>query len=77
MVYGNSRIAAVHYTGPYGAGSADAQLVYMAFPFETINRPEDRAELMKKVLEYFDLVTRVRRLGEAPRRRVPSGGGGD
>ncbi len=64
LMYDNSRIAAVHYTGPYGVGNPDAQLVYLAFPFETINEPEDRAALMKSALEYFGISTAVRRLDD-------------
>jgi hypothetical protein len=67
----------VHYSGPYGAGNPRAQLVYLAFPFETINLAEDRADLMLRVLEYFELLTRVRRVGDAPGRRIPIGGGGE
>jgi hypothetical protein len=75
MTYDNSRIAAVSYTGPYGDGGPVAQLVYLAFPFETINRAEDRADLMQRVLEHFGLVIRVRRFDDPPGRRIPSGAG--
>ncbi|MEN8163144.1 MAG: hypothetical protein ABFS37_03365, partial [Acidobacteriota bacterium] len=54
LVYDNSRIAAVSFSGAYGAGNPDAQLVYLAFPFETINQPEDRAALIKRILSFFD-----------------------
>ena len=63
------------YTGPYADGGAVAQLVYLAFPFETVNRAEDRAALMQRVLEFFGMVTRIRRFDDPPGRRVPVGAG--
>jgi hypothetical protein len=71
LTYDNSRTAGVHYTGPFGSGNPDAELVYLAFTFETIVEPEDRAELMKSILEYFDLPIRVRHPGNPVRLHVP------
>jgi len=57
LKYENGRNAAVCYTGPFGTGNPDAQLVFLAFTFETINQPQDRADLMKSVLQYFGFET--------------------
>lgn len=57
--YDNLRIAAVQFTGKYGASNQDAQLIYLAFTFETIEDPDHRASLMGRVMEYFGLTTSV------------------
>ena len=59
LSYDNLRIAAVHYTGPYGSGNPIAQLIYLGFTFETIIEAAARAGLMKSALEYFNLTTGV------------------
>ena len=59
LEYDNSRKAAVCYTGSYGSGYPVAQLVYLAFPFETISQPDDRVALMARALRYFGFPTGV------------------
>ncbi len=57
--YGNSLIAAVSYTGSFASGSPAGQLIYLAFPFETVMTAADRAALMGRAMDYFGLVTQV------------------
>ncbi len=57
--YDNLRVAAVSFAGTYGSGDPEAQLVYMAFPFETINQPEDRAALIKRTFNFFGFPIQV------------------
>ncbi len=59
LLYDNLRIAAVQFTGTYGAGNQNAQLIYLGFTFETIINAEDRAALMERALNYFGLPTSV------------------
>jgi hypothetical protein len=59
LFYDNLRIAGIQFTGKYGISTEDAQLVYLGFTFETIVTPEDRAELMGRVLAYFGLVSGI------------------
>ncbi len=59
LIYDNLRIAAVQYSGTYGKSEQEARLIYMAFPFETIENPGDRAEVMARAMEYFDIQTDV------------------
>ncbi|PIE01399.1 MAG: hypothetical protein CSA81_11805 [Acidobacteria bacterium] len=56
LTYGNDRNAAICYTGPYETGNPDAQLIFLAFTFETINEADQRAALMSKALAYFELL---------------------
>ncbi len=51
--YGNNRVAAVAYTGRYGSSSVDAQVIYLAFPFETIMIADARVAMMERALKYF------------------------
>lgn len=68
--YGNSRGAAVSYRGTYGAtGNPPARMVYMAFPFETINLAADRVAVMRALLSELDIQTAVaEQNSEIPRR---------
>jgi len=55
LFYENLRIAGVQFTGTYLASTIPAQLVYLGFTFETIENATNRAELMGRVLTYFNL----------------------
>ncbi len=68
--YGNLRGAAVSYRGNYGAiGNPSARMVYMAFPFETINLAADRVAVMRAVLSELDIQTAVaEQASEIPQR---------
>lgn len=68
---GSSKAAAIQYTGSSGKKSSGiCRLVYFSFPFETIYPQESRTEVMKKVLEYFDIETTIddKRLTSVPKR---------
>ncbi len=57
MLYKNApqyNIAAVAYEGLFPGGSEEGRLIHMAFPFETIYYKDPRAEVMAKVLGFFD-----------------------
>lgn len=57
--YGNGLLAAVAYSGPFGSSAAEGQVIYLAFPFETIMTAEARAAMMNRALTYFGLSTDV------------------
>lgn len=59
MSYDNLRIAAVQYTGKYGTSDQEAQLIYIAFTFETIESPDVRADVIGRAMQYFDITTSV------------------
>jgi hypothetical protein len=48
--------AAIAFTGNFNNSPQVGQLIYLAFPFETINLASARTELMTKALEYFGLI---------------------
>lgn len=56
---GTPRRAGVAYTGTFGASTRTGQLVYLAFPFETIGSEAQRQELMNRLFRYFNLITSV------------------
>jgi len=49
----SGEICAVQYTGKFGSGTETGQMVYLAFPFETIFPSSNRVKVMGDVLEYF------------------------
>lgn len=51
--YGNGRVAAVEYAGPFGNGTAEGKIVVMGFPFETIHGNRTRTAVMERVLQFF------------------------
>jgi hypothetical protein len=61
LYYNNSsRGAAVQFSGIYSQeSSAEGQLIYFAFPFETIYPAESRTDVMQRVLNYFDIETAI------------------
>ncbi len=50
---GTSLIAAVQYEGTFGSGTVPGKLVYLAFPFETIDTEQQRNALIQRVLTFF------------------------
>ncbi len=50
---GTGQIAAIQYEGTFGNGTMPGKLVYLAFPFETIQTKEARDQLMNRVLSFF------------------------
>ncbi|MCP5062215.1 MAG: T9SS type A sorting domain-containing protein [Ignavibacteriae bacterium] len=53
------RKGGIAYTGTFGDSANIGQLVYLSFAFETIGDESLRNELMKRILQYFDIVTDV------------------
>lgn len=54
LKYKNSNfIAAVQYEGTFGHSTVSGKLVYLAFPFETIDTEEHRNQVMGRVLDFF------------------------
>ena len=58
LLYDDAKIAAVQFTGPIG-GTTSAQIVFLAFPFETISGASDREAVMGRILNYFFTTTAV------------------
>jgi len=46
--------AGLTYTGPFGDSEINGSLVYLAFPFETVNPQWIREAMMGRILHYFD-----------------------
>ncbi|HGY57324.1 MAG TPA: T9SS type A sorting domain-containing protein [Caldithrix abyssi] len=54
LIYkGSGKIAAVQYEGTFGQSSAAGKLVYLAFPFETIDSAENRVKVMGRIASFF------------------------
>lgn len=53
------RKGGIAYTGTFGDSANIGQLVYLSFAFETIGDESLRNELMKRILQYFDIVTDI------------------
>lgn len=56
LKYNSAITAAVAYTGSFSNSQKIGQLVYLAFPFETINLAVDRSKVMTAALKYFGLL---------------------
>jgi len=56
---GTSYYAAIQYEGTFGSSNKVGKLVYFGFPFETIYPESDRNEIMKRIVNYFELGTLV------------------
>jgi len=55
LFYNESNIAGIAFTGYYNNSEKEAQLIYIAFPFETIGNLDSRKKLMTASLNYFGL----------------------
>ena len=53
--YSNDMIAATAYTGIFGNGSSEGQVVLLGIPFETIYNGTEQLELTTSILSYFGL----------------------
>lgn len=56
LKYNAISTAGIAYTGSFNNSSTYGQLVYLAFPFETINLATDRTKVMTAALKYFGLI---------------------
>lgn len=57
--YGNGLNAGIQFAGTFTSGNRIGKLVYLGFPFETINGAAVRQEVMRRVLEFFFGTTAV------------------
>lgn len=55
--YNIAKIAGISYTGQFGNSVNTGQLIYLAFPFETIAAKSHRQAFMNGVLNYFGMLT--------------------
>lgn len=55
--YANNKIAGIGFKGIVPGGSKVCNLVYIAFPFETIIGSQAKTDLMSAILNYFDLLS--------------------
>jgi hypothetical protein len=56
LKYNSIATAGIAYTGSFKNSQKIGQLVYLAFPFETINLSADRSKVMSAALKYFGLI---------------------
>ncbi len=49
--------AAIQYEGTFGSSTQTSRLVYMGFPFEMIYEPDQRNQVMQRILNFFDVDT--------------------
>ena len=54
--YNTVSTGGIAYTGTFSNSLNIGQLIYLAFPFETINLASDRTKVMTAALEYFGLI---------------------
>jgi hypothetical protein len=53
--YNATQHAGVQYSGVFGSGVFDGQLVYIAFPWETIGSETSRDQIMTEVMTFFEV----------------------
>ena len=56
LKYNSVSTAGIEYTGSFNDSPNIGQLIYLAFPFETINLADARAQVMTAALKYFGLI---------------------
>ena len=56
---GTNKIAAIRYEGRFGQSTSTGKLVYLAFPFETIDSAENRAKVMGRIISFFFNTTAI------------------
>ncbi|HDS09261.1 MAG TPA: hypothetical protein ENN73_03450, partial [Firmicutes bacterium] len=52
--YGTGTTAGIQFSGIFGAGTETGKVITFGFPFETIIDPEQRKEVLKRILLWFD-----------------------
>ncbi|MBX3728049.1 MAG: hypothetical protein KF858_02600 [Candidatus Sumerlaeia bacterium] len=62
--YDETKIAAVQYAGTFGTGTVPGRVVYLGFPFETINTASDRQAVMERVAVFFQMLPTPAQVGE-------------
>ena len=53
FLYSGNDVAGIAYEGTFGNGTAVGRLVYLAFPFETVNDEAVRQDLMYRTFRFF------------------------
>jgi len=53
------RKAGIAYSGTFGDSQQNGQLVYLAFPFETVNALEQRQNFINALMGYFSVITGI------------------
>lgn len=56
LKYNSVSTAGIAFTGNFNNSANTGQLVYLAFPFETINLAAERTKVMSAALRYFNLI---------------------
>src|SRR3990170_2972642 len=56
LKYNSVSTAGIEYTGSFNDSPNIGQLIYLAFPFETINLADARVQVMTAALKYFGLI---------------------
>ena len=56
LKYNSVSTAGIEYTGSFNDSPNIGQLIYLAFPFETINLADARTQVMTAALKYFGLI---------------------
>lgn len=56
LKYNSVSTAGIAYTGIFSYSTKVGQLIYLAFPFETINLATDRNKVMEAALKYFGMI---------------------
>lgn len=54
MKYNDDNTCGVAYTGTFGSGTTEGQIVYISFPLETVSELTSTTNFMTKLLNYFD-----------------------
>jgi len=57
---GTFRKGGIAYTGMFGESLYLGKLIYLSFAYETIADENNRNDLMKRILQYFNIITEVR-----------------
>lgn len=66
LIYNAGMNAAVQYEGTFGSSAVPGKVVYIGFPFETIEQEEDRNAVMERVLNFFGYPVGIERLHDRP-----------
>ena len=57
LEYNSVYTAGIAYTGSFNSSTQEGQLIYLAFPFETISLADARGDVMTAALKYFGLIS--------------------
>jgi len=63
--YNDTQIAGIQYSGTFPGGTENGGMVYLGFGFETVNDENARNDIMKRVLEFFNIEAEKEFYGES------------